>query len=1134
MIKGDFAKTELCKSCPYYSCNPVSPKKIENADLMVIGEAPQGWEEEPVSGAAGKYARRIIKEVFGEGSKIVYTTACLCRPNSQDLNAKALSLCSSQFLFKFIEECNPKAILCLGSIAKKIFSEGVVSDVSDVLSSWGGRILGTASHPAVVLRNPATEADFRRTVRQIYNTVNPKHLKKELFTVYDIGALDKAIKDISSWEGFVGSDIETTGLDVLAPDSAVTHVSFGQGSRAYSLYFLKELNPVFKVKTWQFVKQQYAKKNVRHVFHHGVFDTQYLRYHGVEVGPYVDTEVMMFLLNENRIINNLKDLSAEYVGNYEYSIDNKDFIKYGMYSAEDSFMVINLFEQLNKYMTPALWRIMTDIIIPFIRLVQEMMLTGLKVNKEQARSVSRSLREEKTKLYADFLEKFKMFRGINIASSDQLVKVLLSQNIPLGKKTKSKESYSVDYEVMQQLSAGGYSWADYIIKMREIDKLTSTYVDKLPKTVQADGRIHCEIDVLGTSTGRPSCSKPNLLNIPRNKDIYRMFVADTGKIYVYADMCLHGDTQLDMYGGHKKISDVVCDFQKGFKQHVYCYMPDKNRIGLSRVIDGKCTGRNRKLVRVWLDNGKYIDATPDHKFMLRDGGYCEAGMLVPGTSLMPCYTLVKQDKKSKVNYRFKYPDNNQKGCWLREHTIVASDVMGVDIKDKSMVVHHKDHNGCNNSLSNLAWITRKEHMVLHGKEGMENPNKNSVNWNTTLAGRCHQSESTRLWWATATEDEIEQRKIRISQGMVRSGCFKGKNNPRYGKHCSQETKDKISKARMGKGGLFGSDNPMWIDGRTNNKRCLDCNKKIRLQSTYCVVCAPKHRMHKFFNHKVAKVEFLVETADVYNITVEKYHNFALSAGVVVKNSQAEVRTISSLANEQVMIDAYRNDKDLHRITASVVTGKNSSDITKEERQLAKGIMFGLLYGSTAEGLKSYLFSNYGISVSLEEAVQFRNAFFAMYPALPVYYKKLEDEVRTTYQVVSPLGRVRRFPKVYYDLCIDSRWRNGGYEIPVDIRNQAYNAPNQSAASDCAVFIMCNMQRLIHKRRLPAKFVLTVYDSFMIEAENNKDVISEIIGIAEMAVHDILPASPLFQWLKVPLKLEYCVGPSWGDLEEIKV
>jgi DNA polymerase-1 len=780
-------KTELCKSCPYYSCNPVSPKKIENADLMVIGEAPQGWEEEPVSGAAGKYARRIIKEVFGEGSKIVYTTACLCRPNSQDLNAQALSLCSSQFLFKFIEECNPKAILCLGSIAKKIFSEGVVSDVSDVLSSWGGRILGTASHPAVVLRNPAMEADFRRIVRQIYNTVNPKHLKKELFTVYDIGALDKAMEDISSWEGFVGSDIEATGLDVLAPDSAVTHISFGQGSRAYSLYFLKEVDPIFKVRAWQFVKQQYARKNVKHAFHHGVFDTQYLRYHGVEVGPYVDTEVMMFLLNENRIINNLKDLSAEYVGNYEYSIDNKDFIKYGMYSAEDSFMVINLFEQLNKYMTPALWRVMADLIIPFIRLVQEMMLTGLKVNKEQARSVSRSLREEKIKLYADFLEKFKMFRGINIASSDQLVRVLQSQGVPLGKRTKSKESYSVDYEVLQQLSASGYSWADYIIKMREIDKLTSTYVDKLPKTVQADGRIHCEIDVLGTSTGRPSCKAPNLMNIPRNDDIYRMFVADKGKIYVYAD-------------------------------------------------------------------------------------------------------------------------------------------------------------------------------------------------------------------------------------------------------CSQQ----------------------------------------------------------------------------------------------------EMRTMASLANERVMIDAYHNNKDLHKMTASMSTGKFIDDITKEVRQIFKSVNFGLLYGSTAEGLKSYLFVNCGLDTTLEEATKFRNDFFSLYPALPVYYKKLEEEVRTTYQVVSPLGRIRRFPKVYYDLNIDTRWRNGGYEIPVDIRNQAYNAPNQSAASDCAVFIMCNMQRLMHKRKLPAKFVLTVYDSFMIEAENNKDVISEITGIAEMATHDILPASPLFQWLKVPLKLEYCVGPSWGDLEEIKV
>jgi DNA polymerase-1 len=96
-------------------------------------------------------------------------------------------------------------------------------------------------------------------------------------------------------------------------------------------------------------------------------------------------------------------------------------------------------------------------------------------------------------------------------------------------------------------------------------------------------------------------------------------------------------------------------------------------------------------------------------------------------------------------------------------------------------------------------------------------------------------------------------------------------------------------------------------------------------------------------------------------------------------SQIELRIAAKVANETAMIEAYRRGDDLHTLTARAVLGK--SDVTRADRQLAKAVNFGLLYGMGARGFRAYARSHYGVALTEAQAKTYRKAFFAAYPAL---------------------------------------------------------------------------------------------------------------------------------------------------------
>ena len=186
--------------------------------------------------------------------------------------------------------------------------------------------------------------------------------------------------------------------------------------------------------------------------------------------------------------------------------------------------------------------------------------------------------------------------------------------------------------------------------------------------------------------------------------------------------------------------------------------------------------------------------------------------------------------------------------------------------------------------------------------------------------------------------------------------------------------------------------------------------------------------------------------------------------VVADYSQVELRIAAAIAGEERMVQAYEQGSDLHRQTASIVLGKPVEDISKEDRQLAKAVNFGLLYGQSAKGLVVYAETSYGVKLDIEQARQIRRKFFDEYKHLREWHSQAEKDAGSNCEVLSTkLGRKRWLP-----MEGDVRWQRF---------TALLNAPVQGGAADVIKTAIIDLQA-----KLPegAGLVSTVHDELIVE------------------------------------------------------
>lgn len=181
-------------------------------------------------------------------------------------------------------------------------------------------------------------------------------------------------------------------------------------------------------------------------------------------------------------------------------------------------------------------------------------------------------------------------------------------------------------------------------------------------------------------------------------------------------------------------------------------------------------------------------------------------------------------------------------------------------------------------------------------------------------------------------------------------------------------------------------------------------------------------------------------------------------------SQGELRVTACVANEKNMLKTYKQGIDLHLRTGALVNhitleealaikksaaeGSKEESLIKKIRQGGKAGNFGLIYGMSAEGFMNYARVAYGVTLSLKEAENFRNAFFAEYPELTAWHEEYRRLAHKHGFVRSPLGRVRHLPLIH------SRDRS----LRAEAERQCINSPIQSCLSDMMQLGMVELDR----------------------------------------------------------------------------
>lgn len=230
-------------------------------------------------------------------------------------------------------------------------------------------------------------------------------------------------------------------------------------------------------------------------------------------------------------------------------------------------------------------------------------------------------------------------------------------------------------------------------------------------------------------------------------------------------------------------------------------------------------------------------------------------------------------------------------------------------------------------------------------------------------------------------------------------------------------------------------------------------------------------------------------------------------------AQVELRIAAYLAREEAMLEAFRQGKDLHRLMAADIAGVPPEEVTKEQRQQAKAVNFGFLYGMGAPKFVDHARDDYGVIFTLEEAQKLRGLFFTKYPRLAEWHEEQRRTGHTQGYIRTPVGRRRRLP----DLDHPSFGKRSEAE------RQAINAPVQSFASDLMLLSLITLDQAPSPNR---RVVGTVHDSLLAELRSGF-VKEEIQTIANAMLYP--PLKRLFGVeLNVPLEVEFLIGKSWGD------
>ena len=220
-------------------------------------------------------------------------------------------------------------------------------------------------------------------------------------------------------------------------------------------------------------------------------------------------------------------------------------------------------------------------------------------------------------------------------------------------------------------------------------------------------------------------------------------------------------------------------------------------------------------------------------------------------------------------------------------------------------------------------------------------------------------------------------------------------------------------------------------------------------------------------------------------------------------SQIELRVLAHMSGDEQLIDAYRTEQDIHRITAAKVFHTPFEEVTDLQRRNAKAVNFGIVYGISSFGLSQDL------SISRKEAAEYIEQYFATYPKVKEFLDRLVEDAKKQRYTTTMFGRRRPIPELSSSNFMQ---RSFGERV-------AMNSPIQGTAADIIKIAMIRVWRALRERGLKSKLILQVHDELVIETLlEEEEQVRQILSENMKAAAD----------LAVTLEIDLHTGENWYE------
>lgn len=298
---------------------------------------------------------------------------------------------------------------------------------------------------------------------------------------------------------------------------------------------------------------------------------------------------------------------------------------------------------------------------------------------------------------------------------------------------------------------------------------------------------------------------------------------------------------------------------------------------------------------------------------------------------------------------------------------------------------------------------------------------------------------------------------------------------------------------------------------------LEYRTVTKLKSTYAdglaAFIAKENRIHSTFNQTITATGRISSTEpNLQNIPIRMDLGRQIRKVFIPKDgyifmdadySQIELRVLAHMSGDEKLIEAYKMDEDIHRITASEVFHTPFEEVTDLQRRNAKAVNFGIVYGISSFGLSQDL------SITRKEATEYIEQYFKTYPRVKEFLDGMVEDAGKKGYAVTMFNRRRPIPELSSSNFVK---RSFGERV-------AMNSPIQGTAADIIKIAMIKVYRKLKEEGLKSKLILQVHDELLIETEKSEE--ARVRKILEGQMKEAAD-------LAVSLEVDLHTGANWYD------